>query len=605
MRASEKKSLAKNISIMIDQAWDRHRDKNVMAFTKDEASTEWVYLTGADVQGQVDAVAKGLIAIGVKPGAKVGIMSRTRFEWTVLDFAIWAAGAIPVPIYDTSSADQVDWITSDSDIRVLFVETQELKTLVEEVARGESPLTDIRVIDSGALEELARKGSSISDAELDKRKNLAKPDDLATIMYTSGTTGRPKGVRLSHFNYVRHVAGVQIELHDVLYQEGASTILFLTLAHSLARLVEVVLAATGVVIGFCPDTTKLVPLLGTFKPTLILAVPRVFEKVYNGAEQKAASGGKGGIFRWAAKQSIDYSKALDTGAPSAMLKLRHSLAHKLVLHKILDALGGNATWAISGSAPLGDRMTHFYRGMGLLVLEGYGLTETNAASHVNLPKLAKVGTVGPPLPGIEVKIANDGEILMRGDTLFEGYHHNPEATAEVMKKGWFYTGDIGSEDEDGYLTITGRKKEIIVTAGGKNVAPAILEDRLRGHPLVSQCVAVGDAKPFIGMLVTLDQEALPGWLESHGLPEMTVEEASEHAEVKASLDRAIERTNSAVSRAESVRKYRILLEDFTVLNGFLTPSLKVKRAKVLAAFADDIEALYQDERDAPDPTKAK
>ncbi len=605
MHASEKKSLAKNISIMIDRSWERYRDKNVMAFTKDAESTEWIYLTGADVQGQVNAVAKGLIAAGVKPGARVGIMSRTRVEWTVLDFAIWAAGAIPVPIYDTSAADQVDWITSDSDIRLLFVENAELKKLADTVARGESPLTDIRVIDSGALEELAETGASISDSELEKRKNLAKPDDLATIMYTSGTTGRPKGVRLTHFNYVRHVAGIEVELHDVLFQEGASTILFLTLAHSLARLVEVVLAATGVVIGFCPDTTHLVPLLGTFKPTFILAVPRVFEKVYNGAEQTAAAGGKGGIFRWAAKQSIDYSKALDAGGPGPLLKLRHSLAHKLVLHRILDALGGNASWAISGSAPLGERMSHFFRGLGIVVLEGYGLTETNAASHVNLPKLPKIGTVGPPLPGIEVKIASDGEILMRGDTLFEGYHHNPEATAEVMKKGWFYTGDIGSEDEDGYLTITGRKKEIIVTAGGKNVAPAILEDRLRSHPLVSQCVAVGDAKPFIGMLITLDQETLPGWLEAHGLPKMTVEEAAEHAEVKASLDRALERTNHAVSRAESVRKYRILLEDFTVLNGFLTPSLKVKRSRVLADFKDEIEALFQDERDKPDPAKAR
>lgn len=599
MQASEKKSLAKNISVMIDAAWDEHKDKNVMAFTKDETSTEWVYLTGADVRGQVDAVAKGLIAIGVKPGDRVGIMSRTRYEWTVLDFAIWAAGAVPVPIYDTSSPDQIDWITSDSEIRLLFVETREHKKSAESVAQGESPLGDIRVIEAGALEELAKTGVSVPDSELAKRKDLAKPGDLATIMYTSGTTGRPKGVRLTHFSYVRHVAGIQVELHDVLYQEGASTILFLTLAHSLARLVEVVLAATGVVIGFCPDTSRLVPLLGTFKPTLILAVPRVFEKVYNGAEQKAAAAGKGGIFRWAAKQAIDYSKSLDEGGPKAMLKFRYSVAHKLVLHKIVDVLGGNATWAISGSAPLGERMGHFYRGLGIAVLEGYGLTETNAASHVNLPKLSKIGTVGPPLPGVEVKIADDGEILMRGDTLFEGYHHNPEATAEVMKKGWFYTGDIGSEDADGYLTITGRKKEIIVTAGGKNVAPATLEDRFRGHPLVSQCIAVGDGKPFIGMLITLDADALPGWLKAHGQPEMTALEAVEHPAVLESLERGIARTNTAVSRAESIRKFRILRTDLTVMNGYLTPSLKVKRERVLADFKDEIEALYSDKRDTP------
>ncbi len=597
MDAREKKLLPQNISLMLDQAWADHSERRLFSHTRPDDPSTWIHLTGANMRDEVDAVAKGLVAKGVKPGDRVGIMARTRVEWSILDFAIWAAGAIPVPIYDTSSAEQVNWITSDSDVRVLVVETSEHLSLAHSVAKGESPLTDILCIDHDALADLAKAGAAVTDAELARRKSLAKQDDLATIVYTSGTTGRPKGVRLTHFNYIRHVVGVQQQIPEVIFQEGASTVLFLTLAHSLARLVEVVLAASGVGLGYCPDTTQLLPMLESYKPTLVLAVPRVFEKVYNGAEQTAESGGKGAIFRWAARQSIAYSEALDRPeGVSTGLKFKHGLATRLVLHRIYDALGGNASWAVSGSAPLGARMGHFFRGLGITVLEGYGLTETNAASHVNRATQVKMGTVGPPLPGIEVKIADDGEILMRGDTLFDGYHHNPEATKAAMKGGWFVTGDIGSQDEDGYLTITGRKKEIIVTAGGKNVAPAILEDRLRAHPLVSQCVAVGDGKPFIGALVTLDAEALPGWLKAHGHAELSVEQAATDKAVLAGLDDAVETANLAVSRAESIRKIRILPGDFTVLNGYLTPSMKVKRAAVLRDYADEIEALYVDTR---------
>jgi long-chain acyl-CoA synthetase len=582
---------------MIDRAWADYADRTVFSHAEPSDPSTWTHVTGAEAHDEVDAVAKGLIARGVKPGDRIGIMSRTRIEWTILDFAIWAAGAVPVPIYDTSSAEQVDWITSDSEIFLLFVETSEHVALAAKVTKGQSPLRDVECIDHGALPALVKAGTAVSDEELKRRKSLAKHGDLATIMYTSGTTGRPKGVRLTHFNYVRHVTGIQEQLPEVLFQEGASTVLFLTLAHSLARLVEVALAASGVAIGFCPDPTQVLPMLESYKPTLILAVPRVFEKVYNGAEQKSIAGGKGGIFRWAAHQGVAYSQALDTEeGPSKGLTLKYKIAHALVLSKIYAALGGNASWAISGSAPLGPRLSHFFRSLGVTVLEGYGLTETNAASHVNLPRNPKIGTVGPPLPGIEVKIADDGEILMRGDSLFEGYHHNPEATAAAMKRGWFYTGDLGTQDEKGRLTITGRKKEIIVTAGGKNVAPAILEDRLRSHPIVSQCVAVGDGKPFIGALVTLDADALPGWLKAHGHPEMTVEEARTNEAVLAALDEGVQRANRAVSRAESIRKIRVLATDFTVLNGYITPSMKVKRAKVLQDFADDIEELYVDTR---------
>jgi long-chain acyl-CoA synthetase len=577
---------------LVTESWTLRSNTVVMRYT--DSDDEWIDVTGRQVRERVDAVAKGLIARGIGPGDTVGIMCRTRFEWTVLDMALWSAGAIPVPVYDTSSSSQIDWITSDANIATLFVETDEHAALARKVASdSESPLTAIEVIDRGAIDALMAEGASVTDADLASRRTAAAPDDLATIIYTSGTTGRPKGVRLTQGNFTVHVAGIQEELHDVLFEEGASTVMFLTLAHSLARLVEVALVASGTVMGFCPDSSKLVAYMGTFKPTLILAVPRVFEKVYTSAEQKAAAGGKVKIFRWAAKQAIDYSKSLDTPeGPSTALVWRHKIAYRLVLKKIMAVLGGNGHWAISGSAPLGERLGHFYRGLGLVVLEGYGLTETTAASHVNRPELSKIGTVGKPLPGIEVKIADDGEILLRGPSLFAGYHHNPEATAASSLDGWFMTGDIGVEDDEGYLTITGRKKEIIVTAGGKNVAPALLEDRLRAYPLISQCVVVGDGKPFIAALITLDAEALPGWLKAKGLPEMTVAEAAEDPTVREHLDRAVERTNKAVSRAESIRKYEVVLEDFTIANGYLTPSLKVVRSRVIADLHERIENLY-------------
>ncbi|WP_062520717.1 AMP-dependent synthetase/ligase [Demequina silvatica] len=583
---------APNIVALIAERWRTHADAVVMRYADED--DRWIDVTGAEAQAMVDATAKGLVARGVEPGQSVGIMARTRIEWSILDVAIWTVGALPVPIYDTSSASQIDWITSDADISVLVVETAEHAALARSVAADpESPLRDILVIDEGCMEDLRAAGAGIPDSIIAERSALATLDSPATIVYTSGTTGRPKGAVLTHFNFVRHTYGIQDELDDVLLFDGASTVLFLTLAHSLARLVEVVLLASGTVIGYCPDSRKLVPYFASFQPTLILAVPRVFEKVYNAAEQKAAAGGKVKIFRWAAKQSIEYSRALATsGGPSLALKARHAIADRLVLSKIREVLGGRARHAISGSAPLGDRLGHFYNGLGLQVLEGYGLTEVTAASHVNRTRLSKIGSVGTALPGFEVRIADDGEILMRGDMLFTGYHRNAEATDAAMADGWFHTGDIGHEDAEGYLYITGRKKEIIVTAGGKNVAPAVLEDRLRGYALVSQCVVVGDAKPFIGALLTLDAEALPGWLKAHGLPELTVAEAAADPLVREHLEKAVDRANRAVSRAESIRKWDILADDFTVENGYLTPSLKLKRAQVLRDFAEDIERLY-------------
>ena len=552
----------------------------------------WIPVTAHEFQVQVTAVAKGLVALGVGVGDRVAIMSRTRYEWTLLDFAIWAAGAVPVPVYETSSVEQIRWICSDAGVRMAIVETMAHGALFDDARSTLPEVDDVLVIDEDAVETLRAAGTEIPDTEIVARSEGVRGSDLATIIYTSGTTGRPKGVELTHWNFVYLTRNGVGGLGQICAAPGARTLLFMPLAHVFARFIEVLCVTSGAVMGHTPDTRNLLPDLATFRPTFLLAVPRVFEKVYNSAEQKAGAGTKLRLFRWAAKVSIATSRAGDTlhGAPAA-LKAQHALANVLVYRKLRTVLGGTQ-YAISGGAPLGDRLGHFYRGIGLTILEGYGLTETTAPTAVNLPGLIKIGTVGPAFPGTRMRIDADGEILIGGDHVFRGYHNNPVATADALVDGWFRTGDLGSLDDDGYLRITGRKKEIIVTAGGKNVAPAMLEDRLRGHPLVSQCVVVGDQRPFIAALVTLDAEMLPGWLRSHGLPPMDVATAGRAPEVLEALDRAVERANEVVSRAESIRKIRVLTTDFTEENGYLTPSLKVKRALVLKDFAAEIEDIY-------------
>jgi long-chain acyl-CoA synthetase len=554
----------------------------------------WQPLTATQFGRAVVAVAKGLVARGIEPGESVGIMSSTRYEWTLLDFATWAAGAVPVPLYETSSAEQVHWILSDARVRLLVVETELHAALVEELRDTLPDLADVLLLDDGAVDRLVADGTDVPDEEIDRRRRTAAGDDLATIIYTSGTTGRPKGVELSHGNFVDVVLNTLAELGEQVCPPGSRTLLFMPLAHVFARFIEVLVVPAGTVLGHTPNARTLVADLSTFRPTFILSVPRVFEKVYNSAAQKAAEGGKRVIFQRAAKIAIGYSRALDSpGGPGLRLRVLHKAADLLVLHKLRALLGGQTQWAISGGAPLGERLGHFYRGTGLHVLEGYGLTETTAPVSVTLPAKTKIGTVGPPLPGTELRISPDGEVLVKGVQVFRGYHGNPEATAAAFDDdGWFRTGDLGSLDDDGHLTITGRKKEIIVTAGGKNVAPALLEDRLRGHPVVSQVVVVGDARPFIGALVTLDAEALPGWLATRGIPPMDVAAAAVDPQVRAHLDRAVERANQAFSRAESIRKYVVLTTDFSVDNDYLTPSLKVKRERVLKDFAAEIDRLY-------------
>jgi long-chain acyl-CoA synthetase len=553
----------------------------------------WEDVTYAEFAAQVAGVAKGLIAGGVQPGDRVGLLAKTRYEWTVLDYAIWTAGAVVVPIYETSSADQIAWILSDSGARALVVETAAHAAAVDSVREEAPELGSVWVIEDGALDTLTTAGADVPDDELATRRATLTADSLATLIYTSGTTGRPKGCELTHANFLFEIRNGMSLLGNYLDEQG-SLLLFIPLAHVLARVLEVGAINTRTVIGHTPDVKDLVGDLGRFQPTFVLAVPRVFEKVYNSAKATADEGGKGKIFDKAAQVAVDWSRAQDTGGPGLLLRAQHALFDKLVYSKLKAALGGRCRAAISGGAPLGDRLGHFFRGMGVTVFEGYGLTETTAAAAVNHDAALRIGTVGRPLPGVDAAIADDGEVLLRGGIVMRGYWKNEQATREAIDAdGWFHTGDIGELDTQGFLKITGRKKEILVTAGGKNVAPAVLEDRLRAHKLISQCIVVGDQRPFIAALVTLDAEALPAWLKATGKDEsLTAQQLREDPELLAELDAAVADANKAVSHAEAIKKFRVLGEDFTEDNGTLTPSLKLKRAVVMKEFGDEVEALY-------------
>ena len=554
----------------------------------------WAPVTAKEFATEVNALAAGLVASGVQAGDRVGLVSRTRYEWTLCDYAIWTAGAVTVPIYETSSAEQVQWNLGDSGAVAVVVETSAHAATVDALRDQLPDLRGTWTIDGGGLEELAAAGRDVPEAELDARRASLSADSLATIIYTSGTTGRPKGCELTHRNLLVVCRAPRVLLPE-LFDGTGSTLLFLPLAHVFARFVQVACVESGARMGHTADIKNLVADLGTFSPTFLLSVPRVFEKIYNSSKQKAHGGGKGAIFDRAEAVAISWSQALDHGRPGLGLRLQHAVFDRLVYGKLRAAMGGRISYAVSGGAPLGARLGHFFRGIGVTILEGYGLTETSAPSTVNLPSDIKIGTVGKPLPGTTVRIAEDGEVLVQGAQVFRGYWHNDAASAEVLRDGWFSTGDLGALDEDGFLRITGRKKEIIVTAGGKNVAPAVLEDRLRAHPLISQCMVVGDQKPFIGCLITLDPDALPGWLAAHGRPEGTkAADLVDDPELRAELQAAVDDANRAVSQAEAIRKFAVMPEDWTEEAGHITPSLKLKRSVVMAAYAERVEALYGD-----------
>ncbi|MRH90822.1 AMP-binding protein [Nocardia sp. SYP-A9097] len=550
----------------------------------------WTDVTVAEFAAQVRAIAKGLIASGVQAGDRVALMSATRYEWTLVDYAIWTAGACTVAIYDSSAADQARWILEDSGTKLLIVENERHAATVAEISTPD--LLETLRLDQGAVDALIERGGAVADSVLTERRAEVGAATSATLIYTSGTTGRPKGVVLTHENLLAEALSGRLALSHLL-ADGKTTLMFLPLAHVFARAIAVSSLAAKVTVAHTSDWSTLTTQFASHKPDFILAVPRVFEKVYNGAKQQAHDSGKGKIFDLAADTAIAWSEAQQSGGAGLVLRLKHAVFDKLVYSKLRAALGGRCTGAVSGGGPLGARLGHFFRGIGVPVFEGYGLTESSAAVTVNTLSHMRVGTVGIPIEGNAVRIAEDGEVLLRGNVVFNGYWKNEAATAEALTDDWFHTGDLGSLDDDGYLSITGRKKEIIVTAAGKNVSPAPMEDTLRAHPLIGQCMIVGDNKPFVAVLITLDRDALPGWRDRNNITaDITLEDLTTHALLVAEIEAAVADSNKKVSKAEAVKKIRILSADWTQETGELTPKLSLKRAVVLEKYATEVTAIY-------------
>lgn len=580
-----------NITDLLEQRVAATPDRALFALPDGEG---WVDVSAREFREQVVALAQGFAAAGVEPGDHIALMCKTKYEWTLIDFALMYAGAVLVPIYETSSPLQVHWIMEDSGSRGFIAETRAHVDRFEEV-RGDLPQVELTWnLEDDALASLMAAGAEVPKEEIERRRSLAQGSDIATLIYTSGSTGRPKGCVLTHANFVDLTRNSSAALGEVVQAPGSSTLLFITLAHVFARFISMLAVQSGVRVGHQPDTSQLLPALGSFNPTFLLAVPRVFEKVYNSAEQATESEGKGKIFRAAAKVAVAHSEALDAGKVPFMLGIKFKIFDKLVYDKLRAKLGGRVKYAVSGSAPLSKYLGHFYRSLGVKILEGYGLTETTAPATVNLGTKFKIGTVGPALPGHTIRIADDGEVQVKGIDVFKEYWKNPEATKEAFTEdGFFKTGDLGTLDSEGYLSITGRKKEIIVTAGGKNVAPAQLEDPIRSNTIISQVVAVGEQKPFIAALITLDPEMLPTWLKNAGEdPELTLSEAAVSPAVLAEVQRAVDHGNTHVSRAESIRKFTILPTEFSEESGHLTPKLSIKRDVILRDYAGEIDKIY-------------
>jgi long-chain acyl-CoA synthetase len=566
---------------------------NIPLFAIEKTPGVWTDVSAKDFHEQVKDLAKGFIASGIRPGDAVGIMSRTRYEWALVDFALWFAGAVSVPIYETSAPAQIEWVLSDSDAVALIIENSEHQKRFESIKAMVPSVKKVWKLEDDSLVKLVADGKDISDDQLEKARASLNLDSLATIIYTSGTTGKPKGCELLHRGFVDLSKNAMLELPEVV-KEGTATVLFLPLAHVYARFISILCVHAGIKVGHQPDTTNVAAAMQSFHPDFLLAVPRVFEKVYNSAEQKAEAGGKGKIFRKAVQVAIDYSRGLDKkGGPSLLLKVEHKLFDILVYKKLRAAMGGKVKYAVSGGAPLGERLGHFFRSIGLIVLEGYGLTETSAPAMIGRATDAKIGKVGRVLPGCAVKIAEDGEILLKGSNVLRGYWKNPEATKATMEGDWFKTGDIGELDDEGFITITGRKKELIVTAGGKNVAPTALEDPLRASPIIGQAVVIGDQRPFVAALLSLDPEMMPVWLANNGQPsDLTLSQAAKNPRVLQELQKAVDEVNSTVSNAEAIKKFEVIDSELSEKSGHLTPSLKIKREAVTRDFAPIIEQIY-------------
>ncbi|MGA8788231.1 MAG: AMP-dependent synthetase/ligase [Paenarthrobacter sp.] len=567
----------------------------------------WLNVSAARFLADVTALAKGLIAGGLNPGDPVAVLSRSSFEWTLVDFAIWMAGGVTVPIYETSSPSQIEWILADSGARRIFVEDTAKADLVHALvnrstALGDDPVVIMRMEHDGDapnLTSVSAVGVGIMDAELERQRSAANLSDIASVVYTSGTTGKPKGCEITHGNFVLVARNVIPFLPELLMQQGARTLMFLPLAHVLARAVQVVCLTAGITLGHSSGASGLMADLSTFKPTFLLAVPRIFEKVYAGAGHKAAMSGKSALFSAASATAVEYSTAVDLAArgqgpgPGWILGMKHAAFNKLLYPKVREVFGGDVGYTVSGASPLSLRDNHFFHGAGVPVLEGYGLTETTAPCTVNTPNMTRIGTVGIPLPGTTIRVAQDGEVLVKGIGVFKGYHANEEATEAAFVDGFFRTGDLGELDADGFLTITGRKKDLLVTAGGKNVAPAPLEEKLREHPLVGQAVVVGDGRPFVAALVSLDPEGLADWCAENKVAALSPAEAAGDDRVKAAVQSAVDEANKLVSAAESIRKFAFITAELSVESGHLTPSLKLKRASVVNDFPAVVEKLYE------------
>lgn len=579
-------------------------DPDRVALGRKDASGRWGDVTAVEFRDEVLALAKGLLAHGVRFGDRVAVMSRTRYEWTLFDFALWTVGAQPVPVYPTSSADQVHWMLHDAAVTACVVEHEDHAMTVGSVVDRLPLLKRLWQLDTGAVDELMAAGEGIDDEVVQRHRRAVTPESIATVIYTSGTTGRPKGCVLTHANFMFE-ADTLIERWEPVFSsrpgDQASTLLFLPLAHVFGRMVEIAAVRGRVKLGHQPTLTAstLLPDLAAFRPTFVLAVPYVFEKVFHAARRRAEAEGRLGLFDRAVEVAVRYAEGLEQRAfgigpgPSAGLRVQHRFFDTAVYGKVREAFGGQVRHAMSGGSAMDRRLGLFFAGAGVTVYEGYGLTETSSAATANPPERTRYGTVGRPVPGTAVRIAEDGEVWLRGRNVFEGYLNDPDATGAALQDGWLATGDVGALDGYGYLTITGRKKEILVTTSGKSVAPLALEDRVRSHPLVAQCVVVGNNRPYIAALVTLDQEAVEHWLAMQGRARLAPAELVRDPALEKEIRRAVIAANTLVSKAESIRTFRILAHPFSEEHGLLTPSLKLKRRAIEAAYAAEVDALYR------------
>ncbi|MFF0711543.1 AMP-dependent synthetase/ligase [Streptomyces bauhiniae] len=590
---------------LADTVFDNARtDPLHIALGRKDDQGQWRDVTAAEFRDEVVALAKGLLAQGVRFGDRVAIMSRTRYEWTLFDFALWTIGAQVVPIYPTSSAEQCFWMLHDAEVTSAVVEHEDHAMTIATVIGRLPRLRQLWQLDANCVRELYDAGAHLDDEVVHRHREAVTPESTATIIYTSGTTGRPKGCVLSHANFMFEADTVIRRWESVFHSkkgDEASTLLFLPLAHVFGRMVEVAALRGRVRFGHQPQlhAAALLPDLAAFRPTFILAVPYIFEKVFNSARRKAEKDGKATPFEKAVDVAVKYAEALEAKAwglgpgPSAGLRMQHQLFDKLVYSKVRAAMGGRIRNAMSGGSAMDRRLGLFFAGAGVQIYEGYGLTESTAAATANPPERTRYGTVGQAVPGVTVHVADDGEVWLHGGNVFQGYLNNPKATDETLHDGWLATGDLGSLDEDGYLTITGRKKEILVTSGGKSVSPGVLEERVRDHPLVNQCIVVGNDRPYIAALVTLDQDAVDHWLQMRGKPRPTPAELVRDADLETEVRRAVVAANTLVSQAESIRTFRILAQPFTEEHGLLTPSLKLKRKAIEKAYEREVEALYR------------